>query len=103
MKTYGICGKQSARKHRLRGDYVIRLHGRYTWLHYATLNPADEKVSACQVRQELRGMFYNDELAKAITGIAVRCFIVDEGFYQVDDNKISERVRSLLNKGVSRD
>ena len=57
MKTSGICGKQSARKHRQRGDYVIHLRGfpgRYTWLHHATLNPSDEKVSATQVRQEQR-------------------------------------------------
>ena len=106
MKIYGICGKQSARKHRQRSDYVIHLRGfpgRYTWLHHATLSPADEKVSARQVRQEQRVMFYDAKLAKAITGIEVRCLIVDEGFYQVDDNKISERMRSLLNKGVCRD
>ena len=59
MKTYGICGKQSARKHRQRGDYVIYLRGfpgRYTWLRRDTLSPADEKVSAYQVRQRQRAM-----------------------------------------------
>ena len=58
MKISGICGKQSARKHRQRGDYVIHLRGfpgRYTWLHHATLNPWDEKVSAREVRMRQRG------------------------------------------------
>lgn len=57
MKTQGICGKQSARKHRKRGDYVIHLRGflgRYTWLHHRMLAPWEEKVSASQVRQEQR-------------------------------------------------
>ena len=42
MKTSGICGRQSARKHRRRGDYVIPtrgMPGRFTWLHVSTLEP----------------------------------------------------------------
>ena len=61
MKTYG---KQSARKHRQRGDYVIHLRGfpgRYTWLHLDTLIHADEKISACQVRQRQRAMMGSEE------------------------------------------
>lgn len=51
MKISGICGKQSARKHRQRG-----FPGRYTWLHHDTLSAIDEKVSASQVRQRQRAM-----------------------------------------------
>ena len=57
MKKSGICGKQSARKHRQRGDYVIHLRGfpgRYTWLHHATL-AGMEIVSAMEVRMRQRG------------------------------------------------
>lgn len=68
MKTSGICGKQSARKHRQRGDYVIHTRGapgRYTWLHVRTLH-GDELRSAAQVRQEQRGLGIT---GKRLTGV----------------------------------
>lgn len=70
MKTSGICGRQSARKHRQRGDYVIHLRGfpgRYTWLHHRMLAPWEEKVSASRVRQEQRAMFYDAKMGEAVT------------------------------------
>lgn len=57
MKMSGICGRQSARKHRKRGDYVIHtrgLPGRYTWLHVRSLEPGREARPARDVRQMQR-------------------------------------------------